>query len=77
MTRYPPRFCMGHIIEKYYIFIDSNIKKLLETEDFVFEIKFNNVLKILIFDIEICGVKEKHLIDLDDIEEYISKNYNI
>jgi hypothetical protein len=70
-------FFDSDIIEKYHILLDTNIKNILETDDFIFEIKYDNKLKLIIFDIEIYGNKEKHLIDLDDIEDYIIKNYNI
>lgn len=70
-------FFDSDMIEKYHMLLDTNIKNLLETDDFIFEIKYDNKLKLIIFDIEINGNKEKHLIDLDDISEYISKNYNI
>lgn len=70
-------FFDSDMVEKYHMLLDTNIKNLLETDNFIFEIKYDNKLKLIIFDIEINGNKEKHLIDLDDIEEYIIKNYNI
>ncbi len=73
----PDSFNISNIsfVDDYLQLLDTKLEMILNTTEFVFEIKYQDKFKLILFTLDCQNINEIYSIQINEIERYISTKY--